>query len=182
MEPNAKESASLSVFPFTLSALVTREEYSDAAAQQKRQQRRPLARFFLVVGAVLVVFGLGGLFFGSYIRLAPSAALCSLLLGLFLVLYDGVVAPLIDKGAAAREYDQREDLRFAAVYTFDSETVTLRNGRITGTVPLSLFTGWSETPALFILEAGMELTVAVPKRMMTEEQCAALLQLLRERS
>ncbi|MDD2362603.1 MAG: YcxB family protein [Oscillospiraceae bacterium] len=154
----------------SLSVLVTREEYSQAVAISKRKHRRKTARLTMGFGTVLILCGVAGLFFGSYIFLSPSPAACLVFAGLFLVCYDGLIAPILDRGAAAREFEEKEDLHFATTYIFYTDRVTVQNGRIQGELPLSILTEWVETPALFGLEVGKELSMAIPKRLLDTEQ------------
>ena len=162
----------------TLSVLVTREEYSEAAANEKRKQRRHTAPFITGAGAVLMILGIAGLFFGRSISLSASAAVCLILAGLFLACYDGLIASVLDRAAAAREFDEKEDLHFATTYLFSEDRVAVQNGRIQGELPLSVITRWSETPALFTLAAGRELHMSIPKRLLTPEQDKELRRIL----
>lgn len=102
----------------SLCVLITREDYLQYAAQLRREQRRGHLPFITGGGAVLVFLGLAGLFFGSAISLAPSVAAGMLLVGAFLIGYDGLFAPLLDKGAAAREFDEKPELGMAGTYRF----------------------------------------------------------------
>lgn len=154
----------------TLSVLVTREEYCEAVAHRKQKERRHIMLLRGVAGGSLIVLGIAGVFFGGYISLSPSAAVCLVVTGLFTVCYDGIFAPVFDKAAAAREFGEKQDLQFATTYTFKDSAVHIENGRIQGEISLSLLTRWSETPALFIMEVGRELCMSVPKRLMTEQQ------------
>ena len=81
----------------TLSVLITREDYMQYAAQLRREQRRGHLPLITGGGALLGALGLAGLFFGSWISLAPSVAAGLLLVGIFLIGYDGIFAPLLDK-------------------------------------------------------------------------------------
>ncbi|MDD2418301.1 MAG: hypothetical protein PHR24_02825 [Oscillospiraceae bacterium] len=154
----------------SLSVLVTREEYSAAVAISKRKHRRKTARVTMGFGSWLIICGVAGLFFGSYILLAPPAAICLVLAGLFLLCYDGLLAPIIDRAAAAREYEEKEDLHFATTYYFYDDRVAVHNGRFQGELPLSILTEWGETSALFGLEVGRELSMAIPKRLLDTQQ------------
>lgn len=162
----------------TLSVLVTREEYSKAFAELQRKERSHVAPLINVVGAILIILGIAGAFFGNYISLSFSTAFCVILLGVFLVCYDGFFAPLFDSAAAAREFDEKEDLRFATTYIFSDDEVNVSNGRVKGILPLRLITKWNETPTLIIFAYGRELSFAIPKRLMTVEQIHLLSQLL----
>lgn len=83
------------------SVLLTREEYTQTIArieQENRGRRLPLPT---VAGALLTAMGIAGLFFGEAISLSPFAAGCLVLLGLFLACFDGLIAPMLDRAAAA---------------------------------------------------------------------------------
>ncbi len=51
--------------------------------------------------------------------MTAGASLCLILLGLFCFGYDGLIAPLLAGGAAAREYDEKEELRMATTLVFE---------------------------------------------------------------
>ena len=120
-------------------------------------------------GAVLVFLGLAGLFFGSAISLAPSVAAGMLLVGAFLIGYDGLFAPLLDKGAAAREFDEKPELGMAGTYRFTPDGVEIRNGRIEGTLPRAQVTSAAETQSLFSIAFGREVRILIPKRLLGED-------------
>ena len=157
-----------------VSVLVTREEYMAFTAQTQRLARRRGLQLTTGCGAVLIVLGLAGIFFGSRISLSVAAAACMLLLGIFLACYDGLIAPVLDRAAAAREFDERDDLRMATTYVFTEKTVQVRNGCLEGEIPLSLLTRWTTTDALFSLAFGGELSLFIPKRLLTAQQAAQL--------
>lgn len=161
-----------------LSVLVTREEYCAATADTKRCQRRRLAVWLTVLGFVFAALGFAGLFFGRSISLSPSAALCLVVLGVFFVLFDGLIAPLTDKAAAARDYDIKDDLHYATKLVFDEEAVSVENSRMQGRIPLSRLSRWSETAAVFTLSVGREVHFAIPKRLLNAQQTEELRQLL----
>ena len=163
----------------SLSVLVTREEYMAFNAQLQRSQRSGRVSLLSATGAVLTAAGIAGLFFGGNISLAPAVAVCVLLFGLFLACFNSLVAPLLDKAAAAREYDEKEDLRLSNVYVFTEAAVEIRNGRMEGSRPLRLATGWMETADLFSLSFGRECHIVVPKRLLNEGQMNGLRQLLK---
>ena len=166
----------------SLCVLITREDYLQYAAQLRREQRRGHLPFITGGGAVLVFLGLAGLFFGSAISLAPSVAAGMLLVGAFLIGYDGLFAPLLDKGAAAREFDEKPELGMAGTYRFTPDGVEIRNGRIEGTLPRAQVTSAAETQSLFSIAFGREVRILIPKRLLGEGRmpAAAGLALLRE--
>lgn len=162
----------------SFSVLVTREEYMAFAAETQRQARRRRLPFLYGAGGVLCVLGLAGLFFGSLVSLSAPAAVCLVVVGAFLVAYDGLFAPIMDKAAAAREYDEKEDLRMANACVFTGGRVQIRNGRMEGEIPLSVATRWYQTRDLFGLFFGRELSILLPKRLMDGEQCRQMEDLL----
>jgi hypothetical protein len=158
----------------SLSVLVTKEEYCEAAAMKKRKLRAHFAPMLIGAGVIFVLLGITGIFFGSSISLSIPAAACLVILGIALVCFDGLIAPILDKAAAAREFVEKEDLHFATTYVFKDDRVKIQNGRIQGDLPLSLLTRWSETSALFTMEIGRELSMAIPKRLLSTEECDLL--------
>lgn len=81
-----------------LSVLLTKEEYMQFSVRLQRQGRAGGLSFFTVLGGVLAILGLGGFFFGSRISLSPFTAGILFLFGLFLLCYDGLVAPIFWRG------------------------------------------------------------------------------------
>ncbi len=169
----------------TLSVLVTREEYCEAAAEHRRAVSRGQGNALLAAGAVLTALGIAGVFFGGRISLSFSAAFSLIVLGIFLVCYNGVFAPMFSRAAAAREYDRNEDLRFATAYRFSGKaegTVMVKNGRMEGNLPLRCITEWTETPSLFLITYGREFRFAIPKRLLEPGQEERLRSLLPEKT
>ena len=158
----------------SLSVLVTREEYSEAAAQRSLHRGRGRGMAVTGAGCALVVAGLAGVFFGGRISLSPVVAACVVLVGLILAGYRRVFAPLLDRAEAAREYDEKDDLHYATVFRFSGDTVEVKNGRVEAALPLSLITEWLETPTLISFSFGREFRFAIPKRLLSEEQTAEL--------
>ena len=158
----------------TLSVLITREDYLEYAAQLRREQRRGHLPFLTGGGAVLGVLGLVGLFFGEAVSLAPSVAMGLLLVGIFLIGYDGFFAPFLDRGAAAREFDEKPELSLAGTYRFTGTGVEIRNGSIEGTLPRGQMTSAAETESLFSLSFGREVRILIPKRLLGEEETLRL--------
>ena len=133
----------------SLSVLVTREEYSEAAAQRSLHRGRGRGMAVTGAGCALVVAGLAGVFFGGRISLSPVVAACVVLVGLILAGYRRVFAPLLDRAE-------------------------VKNGRVEAALPLSLITEWLETPTLISFSFGREVRFAIPKRLLSEEQTAEL--------
>lgn len=157
-----------------LSVLVTKEEYCEAAAMKKEKLRSHIRPLLYGAGAVLILMGAAGIFFGRLIYLSIPAAVCLVIAGIALACYDGLIAPILDRAAAAREFAEKEDLHFATTYIFEDGSVRIKNGRIEGEIPLSLLTRWSEGPTLFTMEIGRELGMAIPKRLLLPEQTRTL--------
>ncbi len=158
----------------TLSVLITREDYMQYAAQLRREQRRGHLPLITGGGALLGALGLAGLFFGSWISLAPSVAAGLLLVGIFLIGYDGIFAPLLDKGAAAREFDEKPELGMAGTYRFAADGVEIRSGGLEGTLPRALITRSAETDSFFNIAYGREVRIWIPKRLLTDEDIRRL--------
>ncbi len=158
----------------TLSVLITREDYMQYAAQLRREQRRGHLPLITGGGALLGALGLAGLFFGSWISLAPSGAAGLLLVGIFLIGYDGIFAPLFDKGAAAREFDEKPELGMAGTYRFTTDGVDIRSGGLEGTLPRALMTRSAETESFFNLVFGREVRIWIPKRLLSDEETRQL--------
>jgi len=165
---------------FTISVLVTKDEYSGAHVFERHKIRSRYSPFLTISGIALVVLGIAGLFYGRLIMLSPAAAGCLVLLGIFLGLYDGVIAPILDRGAASRDYLAREELQFATTYVFSNNSVNVSNGRVQGEIPVSHVTKWIETPALFKMDVGRELSVIIPKRLLSEGQIQTLRSILKK--
>lgn len=165
----------------SLSVLMTRDEYMTFVADSQRQMRRERLPLTKGGGAVLTVLGLAGLFFGRYVSLSPAAALCLLLVGVFLLCYDELLAPLFDRAAAAREYEEKQDLRMAYQYVFTADWVQIQNARVQGVLPLTLMTAWHQTQTLICLSFGREVRLLLPKRALDEAACQTLCRWLTDR-
>lgn len=153
--------------PFTISILLTREEYAAAAAATTRRDG-----LLTAAGALLAAMGvLCRTFFDGF----PLAAAWSLLLlGLLLAVSEWVLIPSLTRLNAAARYEQQEMLRQSVTATFSEEAVTVETARVSGTLPFSQLTATVETPALFQFTFGAELTLRVPHRLLTEEQITFL--------
>lgn len=155
--------------PIALSVLMTREEYMQLTVQIHRL-RAGGPSFFTLAGGILAILSIAGLFFGHYIALSRFSAGCLLLFGVFLMCYEGIVAPILDKGAAAREYEEKEELRTANVYEFGPGFIQIRNSRMEGRLPLSMATSWVKTAGGLSVSFGRECHVLVPARLLDEGQ------------
>lgn len=162
------------------SVLLTKDEYMQTTARIQQEARSRNLPLPTAVGALLTAMGIAGLFFGDAISLSPFAAGCLVLLGLFFVCFDGLIAPMLDRAAAAREYDEKDELRMANLYTFEGDSVHVKNGRMEGKLPLRLATRWQRSADLYSLSFGRECHVMIPRRLMNEDQDHALLALLEQ--
>ena len=136
--------------PIALSVLMTREEYMQLTVQIHRL-RSGGPSFFTLAGGILGILSLAGIFFGHYISLSPFTAGCLLVFGVFLMIYEGVIAPILDKGF-----------------------IKIRNSRMEGKLPLSLVTSWAKTAGGLSISFGRECHVLVPSRLLDEGQWSAI--------
>lgn len=158
----------------TLSVLITRRIIWNTRRSFAGNSVGAICLFSPGGGAVLGVLGLVGLFFGEAVSLAPSVAMGLLLVGIFLIGYDGFFAPFLDRGAAAREFDEKPELSLAGTYRFTGTGVEIRNGSIEGTLPRGQMTSAAETESLFSLSFGREVRILIPKRLLGEEETRRL--------
>lgn len=164
----------------TLSVLLTKEEYMHLAVQLYRQKRGKGLSYYSLLGGILAVLGLAGFFFGHFISLSSYTAGILLLFGAFLLCYEGAVAPILVRGSAAREYEEKDDLRMANQYELDARQVTVRNSRMEASLPYRLLSSWTQTADGFRLSFGREFHVWIPCRLLTPEQGRQLRQWLEE--
>ena len=157
-----------------LSVLLTKEEYMQFSVRMQRQGRAGGLSFFTVLGGVLAILGLGGFFFGSRISLSPFTAGILFLFGLFLLCYDGLVAPIFWRGAAAREYEEKEDLHTANQYVFTPDCLEVHNSRMEARLPLTMVTDWRRTGVGLWVSFGRECSALVPARLLDEGQAARI--------
>ncbi len=158
----------------SLSVLLIKEDYIQYSAQLRRQQRQGHVPLLTCGGALLCILGLAGVFFGSFISLAMPSALGLVLVGAFLLCYDGLFAPMLDRAAAARNFEEKPELHMAGTYVFTQDDVEIRTAGLEGRIPLNLVTRWNETPSLISLSFGREIQIILPKRLLKEEDLAFL--------
>lgn len=161
----------------SLSVLITREEYVAFSLHREQRRRRGQLPLSFVFGVVLCAAGACGVFFGRDISLSVGSAVCLFVVGLFFGGYDSLIAPFFMKAAAAA-FDRSSDLGMAGVYRFTSDAVQVENARLTGTIPLAAMTSWTQDEDLIALYFGRELSVWIPRRLLTDEQTDTLLALL----
>ncbi len=164
--------------PLSLSVLLTREDYMTYMAQKRRRMKEGHFSIWTAAGTVVSTLGMVGLFFGRRISLSTTASVCLVLLGIFLMVYETVVAPMLERARAAAAFEEKEELRSSAVYTITEEEIAVRSARLTGSFPLSCVTERLETPDLFGLSFGRELQIILPKRLLQESECSMLRKLL----
>ena len=163
----------------SLSVLVTREEYSAASAYMRRHKYANGLSPSMICGALLTVAGFAGMMFGQRISLGMPAAVSLLAAGVLLLCYDVIFAPMFSYASAAREHDERSDLRMACLYEFSGSELRVRSGRADGRLPLAWMTGYSEEPSMFFIRFGAEFLFAIPKRLLDEGQTAELRAILK---
>lgn len=162
----------------SLSVLLTREDYMTYREQKRRQTGAGRLPLWTAAGTVVAVLGMVGLFFGRRISLSPTSSVCLILLGIFLMAYETAVAPMLEKARAVAAFEEKEELRSSAIYTITPTEITVRGARLNGTLPLSGITERLETPDLFALAFGRELQVILPKRLVGEDECRRIRELL----
>lgn len=150
----------------SLSVLLTQEEYMRFTVQMVRRKAKKGLSFFTLLGGVLTILALAGFFFGHYISLSSVSSVCLLLLGLILLCYEGAIAPVIVRGAAARAYEEKDDLRTANRYVFTEKEVQVQNARLEGKLPLSWITEWIQTDEGFWISFGRECSILIPDRLL----------------
>lgn len=156
-----------------LSVLVTREEYAESAVLLRRKAAGRITAA-MVFGAVLTAAGIAGLFFGGMIGLTVPAAICLIVPGIILILYDAVFAPMLGRISAINEFNENAELRLASSYIFTDEYVEVHNARFEGKLSYTLVSEWTETPTLFLIRFGTELQLTVPKRIMNSGEIEQL--------
>ena len=159
---------------FSLSVLVTKEEYADVCAWSKQKDRRALNLRLRIFGSLLFLLGLVGLFFGELLMVSVGTSVCLVLMGLFCIVFDSLIAPFLDRAEAAHEYEEKEDLHFSTIFTVQSDRLGIKNGRIEGQIPYSYFTNFEETSRFFFLRCTNEIKLVIPKRLLSEAQIASL--------
>lgn len=85
---------------------------------------------------------------------------------------------MLEKARAVAAFEEKEELRSSAIYTITPTEITVRGARLNGTLPLSGITERLETPDLFALAFGRELQVILPKRLVGEDECRRIRELL----
>jgi len=158
---------------FSVSVLLTKDEYIAYNAARCRKNRRGVW-LMLLFGAAMLGVGLSALLFPGKMPLPGAASMSLLILGLFLGLYPTVLAPWFDRMRSAAEYEEKPDLRQASVYTFSGDAVGVRNGCMEGSFRAGLITEVTKTAGLIGFSVGREAQVIVPFRLLDERQTAFL--------
>lgn len=165
-----------------VSYLPTKEDYEAfrlAAVRSKNSDGRKMAVRFggaAVAGVGAALF----LFTGSGImeRVAWAALI---LLGLFWLSYYDVIQPYtVRKQARARYEASRRMLVSQTVELFDRQFI-LRTDRYQAKLPYELLYKVVEDKNIYLLYTGEDEVRFIPKRVMTEEQCRAFTEILKER-
>lgn len=149
-----------------ISVRCTREEYMEFCAKRRKATHLPM-----IGGAVLLCGAVA-----SYIvqQQATQTALLLVLLGLIGLTLEGLWLPLFRKGEAGRRYDASDSLQQAISLTLEGDTLQVKTATQEGTVPLSLVTAVEETDKMLAIVFGKEWQVYIPKRVLCEDEEAAL--------
>ena len=110
------------------------------------------------------------------LNLGIAVTMAFLLTGVAFALFDSVFAPMMSRAVAGARFDRTRP----AVWhlTFSEEAVTVENGAMNGTFSYALLTRKEETVHYFMFEFGAELSLCVPRRVLTPWQIEALQRLL----
>lgn len=152
---------------FTVSVLLTKDEYCSAAAHRLPTigWGIPIGLFLMLCGVTVWLLSLGMAVTWSFLVVGVAAAL-----------FDSVIAPIFARMIAGARYDR---LRQEALHlTFSEEGVTVVSGRVNGTFPYALLTHSEETVHYFLLDFGAELSLCVPRRALAPWQVTALQRLV----
>ncbi len=148
---------------FSVSVLLTKDEYCSSAAH-----RLPSLGWGIPVGLFLMVCGVTV----WILQMGVAVTWSFLIIGVTAALFDSMILPVLMRGVAGSRYDHAR--QSAWHLTFTAESVTVKNGRIEGTFPYTLLTASEETVHYFNLDFGAELSLCVPRRVLTPWQIAAL--------
>ncbi len=158
----------------SVSILLTQEEYMQFSVQMYRRQVKKNVSFLTLLGGIIAIVAIAGFFFGHYISLSSFSAAGLLLISILMLCYEGAIAPMLVRGAAARAYEEKEDLRTANQYIFTQDEVQIHNARMEGTLPLSWMTAWTRTGNGFWISFGQECDILIPIRLLDEKECDQL--------
>lgn len=159
---------------FTLSFLLSKEEYIALSTALSRRRQRGAALLRRAVGLIVFCLGLAGVCFGDQIRIQPLTGSLVALLGLFLLLYDLFAAPLFCAAAAAGEYEADRYLRSAKRYIFSMQSVRLEQGDSFLELPLSALTAVYRLDGGLVLSFGEVFEFMIPNRVLESEDAARL--------
>ncbi len=152
---------------FTVSVLLRKDEYCSHMAY-----RLSVFAWGLPIGLLLMLCGVTV----WLLNLGIAVTMAFLLTGVALALFDNVIAPVLSRIVAGARFDRTR--QEAWYLTFTEEAVTVQNGRLNGTFPYSLITRKEETVHYFSFDFGAELSLCVPRRVLTPQQVEALQRLL----
>ena len=150
---------------FTVNLLLTKEEYVN-------EQTKAAPRWTALTPLALLI-ALFGVAADRLLSLSVNLMWGCVSLGVLLLIYDLLFSPLMRRTGAIARYERQESLRQAVSLTVTEETVTVAAPRFSGRLPEDRLT-CRETEDLFVLTAGDEMTLRLPKRQLTGEQQTAL--------
>ena len=152
---------------FTVSVLLRKDEYCSHTAYSLPAfaWSVPIGLFLMLCGVVVWLLNLG-----------VAVTLAFLLTGVAFALFDSVFAPMMSRAVASARFDRTRPAAWHL--TFSEEAVTVENGVMSGTFSYTLLTRKEETVHYFMFEFGAELSLCVPRRVLTPWQIEALQRLL----
>ena len=148
---------------FTVSILLTKEEYAAAVAH-----RVPFLSWATPTGLLCMI---GGMVVWGH-ELGTTATLGLLLLGLMLAMVDAVFFPMLARFHAAAAFDRKR--AEALNLTFREDAVTVASEWVVGTVAYTNLTAAEETVHFFYFQFGHELWLCVPRRALSDRQIHAM--------
>lgn len=170
----------MEVQPISVSVLLTEADYMPYIEQLRREQRSRYRNVLRFGGGALLLIGAVGLLLSE--RRTAAFMLAVAALGLLILLYDSVLAPILDRTAALTAFHERDSLRMSSLYTFEQDHVRVRTAFAEGTLPYTQLTACTETEGLFAFAFGREMRLLIPKRLLSETDKMGLRQLQVKRS
>lgn len=110
------------------------------------------------------------------LNLGTAVTMAFLLTGVAVALFDNVMAPMLSRMVASARFDRTR--QEAWHLTFTEEEIIVQSARVNGRFPYSLLTCTEETVHYFSFVFGAELSLCVPRRVLTPRQVEALQRLL----
>ncbi|MBR7092477.1 MAG: YcxB family protein [Clostridia bacterium] len=158
------------------SVLLTKEEFTAFREENWRAEHSLAA---LIGGGALLLLGAGGWLASGQLALSPLLTGSMAALGLLWIAQDRILRPLLVRSRAAAAFDRQPEWSGSAQYVFYPDRVQLRTARETGEIPLSALTAWRESKTMLALFFGRELTVLLPRRLLTPQEQNDLIEVLR---